>query len=46
MTGALDEVKIWNRTLTRDEIREQRHLDVAPIGGGGGPGFGGLLPIQ
>ena len=28
MTGALDEVKIWNRTLTREEIREQRHLTL------------------
>lgn len=28
MTGALDEVKIWNRTLSRDEIREQRHLTL------------------
>ena len=28
MTGALDEVKIWDRTLTREEIREQRHLTL------------------
>ena len=28
MTGAIDEVKIWNRTLSREEIREQRHLTI------------------
>jgi hypothetical protein len=28
MTGSIDEVKIWNRTLNRDEIREQRHLTL------------------
>ena len=28
MTGALDEVKIWNRTLTLEEVREQRHLTI------------------
>ncbi|MEZ4988032.1 MAG: LamG-like jellyroll fold domain-containing protein [Saprospiraceae bacterium] len=26
MTGKVDEVVIWNRTLTRDEIRQWRHL--------------------
>jgi hypothetical protein len=30
MTGGIDEVKIWNRTLSRDEIREQRHLTLSP----------------
>ena len=28
MTGSIDEVKIWNRTLSREEIREQRHLTL------------------
>ena len=28
MTGSIDEVKIWNRTLSRGEIREQRHLTL------------------
>ena len=31
MTGALDEVKIWNRTLSREEIREQRHLTLTDV---------------
>ena len=28
MLGSIDEVKIWNRTLTIEEIREQRHLTI------------------
>ena len=28
MTGAIDEVKVWNRTLTQEEVREQRHLTL------------------
>ena len=31
MTGGIDEVKIWNRTLSRAEIREQRHLTLSQM---------------
>ena len=29
MTGAIDEVKMWSRTLSRAEVREQRHLTLS-----------------
>ena len=28
MVGSLDEVKIWNRTLSAEEVREHRHLTI------------------
>lgn len=28
MNGLIDEVKIWNRALTLDEVRQQRHLNL------------------